>query len=78
MLMETDSDHCTRPITSLIRACLQGERVTIARVTIASDGVKIALVYKQKAQVGLPYHPGLALRTCFVMHDILCNVKDLK
>ena len=76
--METDSDQCTRPITSFIRACLQEERVTIATVTTASGGVKIALVYKKKAQVGLPYHTGLALLTCFVMHDILCNVKDLK
>ena len=28
-----------------------------ARVTLAS-GLKLALVYKQISQVGLPYHPG--------------------
>ena len=42
-----------------LKACLQGEREghPCARVTLAS-GLKLALVYKQTSQVGLPYHPG--------------------
>ena len=44
--------------SSIFRAFLQGERVyTFARVTLAS-GLKLALVYKQISEVGLPYHPG--------------------
>ena len=40
--------------TSIFRAFLQGERVyPFARVTLAS-GLKLALVYKQISQVGLP------------------------
>ena len=41
-------------------------------------GLKLALLYKQILQVGLPYHPGqLYQLKCFVMRDILCNVQDL-
>ena len=34
-----------------LRACLQGERVTLA------SGLKLALVYKQISLAGLHYHP---------------------
>ena len=46
--------------SSIFRAFLQGERVyPFARVTLASGlKLKLALVYKQISQVGLPYHPG--------------------
>ena len=35
-----------------LRACLQGERVILA------SRLKLAMVYKQISQVGLPYHQG--------------------
>ena len=35
-----------------------------ARVTLAS-GLKLALVYKQISQVGLPYHPGQLYQLCW-------------
>ena len=46
-----DRSTCNLALCPL-RACLQGERVTLA------SGLKSALVYKQISQVGLPYHSG--------------------
>ena len=68
--------HKNRPFVRKLRACLQGERVTLA------NGLKIARVYKQISKVGLPrLSPRStlpALLSCFFMRDILCNVQDLK
>ena len=59
----------------ILRACLQGERVSpCARVTLAS-GIKLALGYKQISG-NVTLSPGStlpALLTCFVIRDILCN-----
>ena len=48
------------------------EGYTFAKVTLAS-GFKLALIYKQISQVGLPGSTLQALLTCFVMRVILCN-----
>ena len=63
--------RCTTPAKQyhcamFLRACLQGERVTLA------SGLKLALVYRQISQEGWPYQPGQlymtlpALLACFV------------
>ena len=49
--------HGGRSLFCTLRACLQGERVTLLL------GLKSDLVQKQISQVALPYHP--ALMTCF-------------
>ena len=43
-------------------ACLQ-EGYPCARVTLESE-LKIALIYKQISQVGLPYHPCQLYQLC--------------
>ena len=45
------SDDFVWSVKRTLRACLQGERVTLA------GGLKLALVYKQISLVGLYYHP---------------------
>ena len=42
-----------------LRASLQEKRVTLA------NRLKLALVYKQISQVGLPYHPGQLYKLCW-------------
>ena len=41
-----------------VKACLQGERVILVLGFTLARGLKIAPVYKQISQVGLPYHLG--------------------
>ena len=57
------------PLNRLVNLCkvkglfTRRESYPCARVTLAS-GLKLALVYKQISQVGLPYHPGQLYQLC--------------
>ena len=73
--------HHTFHELNTLRACLQGERVTLVLgLPRLPSRLKLALVYRQISQVGLPHHLGQLCQFCWRVSSCITffvTVQDL-